>query len=272
MKSFAEMQHALEAMLSDSLLTDGIFRDSEALYDEILRMQEIPFELLADRLREAVGLNSPESLTPKRAPIYWSLMSLVGSYIRASDGDCVRASTVFLTGMIVREYVFAHPPSDLSPSAATLLEVVRDSYKKCGSITMTSGEHAAERLQIKSSPWSVILAAAVSEFGPMRRRRGDTPGTRLAAAAAAVYAVYSCLQMVDEWNDRAEDQLRGHWNLWNYEIGLQGVLLAIASATTAFDAVSALVGSTLRSVLALQLRDTLGELAKLATEVENGSG
>ena len=257
MNSFAAMQGALEAILPDELLDPRLSYSSAALYDIILRSSRLSETTIAQVQGRLIEIAVPPELSPLREPIYWTLMGLVGEYIKAAETPIIDASVAFLSGLVVREYVSVNPPRGLSPSAQFLLEAIKMAYEDCALVMQSSASNCCDKFHRKCLPWSSILSAAILEFVPIRIESNAC----LRSATSAVHSVYSCLQIADDWNDQAEDSCLAYWNLWNQESSIEAVRFSIAIVANAVQIILSLPRSSLRDVMALQLRDTIGEIA-----------
>jgi hypothetical protein len=83
------------------------------------------------------------------------------------------------------------------------------------------------------------------------------------AANRAIVLVYSCLQIIDDWHDRADDIVRGHWNMWVDEPATRTLAIVEPLTAGARAAIEELRPHLLRSSLAAQLEDTVRELAEV---------
>jgi hypothetical protein len=195
-------------------------------------------------------------------PLYRPLMSLIGRYGEASGSAITAAGVEFMTAMVVRETVWGRAPARLSPRASRLRRQIAAAYAGCAKRALVGSDGADEaalirRFQRKCEPWFVFVRRATG------RLRDAAHLGRVADGAAALHAVFSLMQVTDDWHDRPEDADRRHWNLWADEPRGRAVALTLALATDAFERIRRLDRSTLRDVMAYQLLGTIGTVAKV---------
>ena len=208
---------------------------------------------VAARLRLTSSFDR-EVYDPHRYPTYWCVPLLVGSYVGASRTAVLQDTEAFVSGCIMRHFMFAADrPFDPSADEAAF-GLIAGAYAGCR-LDPDAGSSFDARFAAKCLPWTVLLAMGTSAMLDEVADRADYD-----AALRATVLVHSCLQMIDDHNDKAEDAARSHWNMWRDEpVGVTssviGPLLRGSSAS-----VEGLRPHLLRRALDAQLRDAARDL------------
>jgi len=235
-----------------------------SLVEEFVEFAERGYSLDWSAIQAAVaarlGLRSsfdPAVYDPREHPTYWCVPALVGGYVGASE-RAVRSDTeAFVAGCVVRHCMF-----DPERPFATLdddsdLRVIADAYSACR-LAARAESSFEERFAAKCLPWKVLLAIGTRSIA---EEGGD--GADYDAAMTAIVRVYSGLQMVDDWHDRAEDAARWHWNMWVHEPVRDALAVIEPVLRGSRVAVDGLRPHLLRRALQAQVHDLAHDLGKV---------
>lgn len=197
---------------------------------------------------------------PVQCPSYWYVPLLVGNYVGASRKAVLEDTETFVTGCLIRHFMFESSCPFDSTTDVGLFRLVMDAYSGCRTDT-DRGLNLPfdERFSAKCLPWMILLVSGT------RSIFAEAGGEDYASAMKTIVLVHSCLQMIDDWHDKVEDAARSHWNMWIHEpIGknlsvieplLHGSRLGIESMRP----------HLLRRILGVQLQDTAKELRDVVT-------
>jgi hypothetical protein len=175
---------------------------------------------VARRLRLTAAFD-PALWDPLRAPTHWCVPILLGDYAGASRAAVLADVETYLTGCLVRHFCLASTiPAELSRAGETY-RLLRDAYAGCGRDSLVNAP-LEDRFAAKCRPWTVLLGLGTSAI---RAELGETEAIREGLDGTVL--VYSGLQVIDDWHDQGDDQLRDHWNLWADE-SVPQVLAAVA--------------------------------------------
>ncbi len=198
-----------------------------------------------------------EVLEPRRFPTYWCVPLLVGDYVGATRQAVVEDLERFVTGCLIRHFMFdAQRPFDVAGEDDGI-RLAASAYDGCrmdgGGGTSFDACFAA-----KCRPWTLLLTLGTWSILGEADDCSD-----YGAAMRAIVLVYSCLQIVDDWHDRADDAARGHWNMWVNESAARVLAIMEPLVSGARRSVEELRPRLLRRALVAQLEDAVRELADL---------
>lgn len=197
-------------------------------------------------------------LEPETFPGYWCLPLLLGDYIGAPGAAIEDDLEPFVSGSLIRHFFFDTPPRFEPEPSDRLLAAVAAAYRDCR--IEVAGAAFEERFSAKCRPWKALLLAGSDAI----RAQASEP-SELDQALRAIIEVFSCLQIVDDWHDRADDASRRHWNIWADEPAEAALAAIEALVPAAGRAVQTLRPHLLRRALAEQLADTVHELNDIVT-------
>jgi hypothetical protein len=234
-------------------LVDSLLDLGQRAYE--IDWQQVQAEVI-ERL-QVEGQAAAEALDPRRQPTYWCVPLLIGDYVRATPAAVRADLPPFLAGCVVRHFA-CDPNPPLSPRPdEELVELIIEAYD-ANRLAGADDSSFAARLTAKCRPWTVLLGigtqAIRAEVGPVESYRD---------ALRAIGRVYSCLQLVDDWHDRADDAGRGHWNCWTDEPLMATLAVLEPLLSGARDSVAVLRAGLLRRALAAQLQDVVDDLADI---------
>lgn len=210
-------------------------------------------EAVVGRLRPVRTL-PPDLVDPLMSPAYWCVPLLVGDYVGADTAAINRDVEQYAAGCLVRHLYFERTDWFADPENE-LATVIGAAYATAGLPAATF----ADRFSGKCRSWTTVLAHGTQETRGRGRAADVTP------AMAAIVAVFSCVQVLDDWHDRDDDATRGHWNMWHDEPPSSVLQALNLLARDASAQVNGLRPHPLRAALTAQLRDTTAELADLVT-------
>jgi hypothetical protein len=191
---------------------------------------------------------------PRRYPEYWCVPILVGNYVGASRPAVLADTEAFLGGCIMRHCMFEpRRPFDAAAGGEDFREIAA-AYDGCRLGSTAASLDA--RFVAKCLPWRVLLDIGTRSIAAEE----DSGWADYEAAMKAIVRVYSCVQAVDDWNDRDEDLARSHWNLWAHERPADAAAILGPLTRGSREGVAELRPSLLRRALEVQLEDTAVEL------------
>lgn len=196
---------------------------------------------------------------PWKFASYWCVPILVGDYVGASRDVVLNDTEVFVAGCVTRHLLFG--PDEVVEALRSLDEFrsVIDAYDSCR-LDMTTSSSFDERFSTKCLPWMLLLALGTRSVLTETEQRADYE-----SALKAIIRVYSCLQMIDDWHDKAEDVARSHWNMWVHEPTADCLAVMSPLLSGSHISVERLRPHLLRTALRVQLQDTARELKEVTT-------
>jgi hypothetical protein len=192
---------------------------------------------------------------PLQCPSYWFVPLLVGNYVGASRKAVLEDTEAFVGACIVRHFIFDNDRPFDPKCDIELFNTIINAYD--GSRISTDqgvGLPFDERFNVKCLPWVVILALGTHSIF------AEAGGEDYASAMRTIIVVHSCLQMIDDWHDKAEDIKRSHWNMWVHEPIGKNLSVIERLLCGSRISVERLRPHLLRRVLGAQLYDTANEL------------
>jgi Prenyltransferase and squalene oxidase repeat len=234
------------------------------LVDSLLNLGQRAYEIEWRQVQAEVterlqldGEAAAAALDPRRHPTYWCVPLLVGDYVGATPAAIREDLPPFLAGCVLRHFACdPHPPLSPRPDER-LVALITEAYD-ANRLGGAQDRSFAARLTAKCRPWTVLLGVGTQairdEVGPVESYDD---------ALRAIVRVYSCLQLVDDWHDRADDAARGHWNCWTDEPVTATLAVIEPLLTGARDSVAVLHAGLLRRALAAQLQDAVDDLADI---------
>jgi hypothetical protein len=196
-----------------------------------------------------------ELMDPHRYPTHWCVPLLVGDYAGADRSAILSDLTPYVAGCIIRHTLFDPEPAFGLPADDELVQLISAAYEGCRG----TGDSFDLRFTAKCQPWSVLLSLGTESI-----RAAVASAADCQAALRAIAAVFSCVQVLDDWHDRDDDLAREHWNIWTDEPVDRSVTAVRLLVDGARASVSALRPHLLRDALVTQLRDTAHELADVS--------
>ena len=208
---------------------------------------------VAERLRLTPSFDT-SLYDPARYPEYWCVPVLVGSYVGASRGAILADAEAFLGGCIMRHCMFEPDRPFDATAGGEDFGAIAAAYEGCR-LEDAAASTLDARFVAKCLPWKVLLGIGTRSIA---QEAGEQPDFE--EAMKAIVRVYSCVQVVDDWNDREEDAARAHWNVWVDEpmrdtLSILGPLMRGSQ-----ESVERLRPDLLRRALEAQLEDTALEL------------
>lgn len=203
---------------------------------------------------------------PRRYPTYWCVPLLIGSYVGASRRSVLADTESFVTGCLIRH--FFHEPDRPFGAAAERdgLRAIAEAYEASRTKNVAGLSYDA-CFAAKCLPWTVLLAIGTHSILAEVGERGE-----YADAMNATVLVHSCLQMVDDWHDLAEDLAREHWNMWAREPVTDSLAAVAPLLSGSHASVERLRPHLLRRALAAQLQDAANDLRQVANTHEHRKG
>jgi hypothetical protein len=116
-----------------------------------------------------------------------------------------------------------------------------------------------EQFHAKCLPWINILVSGT------RSIFAESRGEDYTSAIRTIIFVHSCLQMIDDWHDKAEDISRSHWNMWIHEQVSKNLSIIEPLLCGSLMSIERLRPHFLRRILDAQLQDTAKELREVVT-------
>ena len=200
---------------------------------------------------------------PLQHPTYWCLPILVGHYVGASRQAVLADTEAFVAACLMRHFAFdAASAFERSPASA-LFRIIRRAYdESLVSARDGAGTSFGDRFARKCAPWLATIA-----FGAHTIERECGHDSAYTGALQAIVQTYSCVQIIDDWNDRAEDVSRAQWNMWVNEPVAYVLPVMEPLLQAAIDGLASLKPHFLKRALAAQVADTQVEIAKLLNDL-----
>jgi hypothetical protein len=208
---------------------------------------------VAGRLRLTSSLDS-SLRDPARYPAYWCVPVLVGSYVGASRHATLIDTEAFLGGCIMRHCMFEPDRPFDAAAGGDDFRAIAGAYDGCRVGDAEASTFDA-RFAAKCIPWKVLLGIGTRSIAGEAGERPDYE-----TAMKAIVRVYSCVQVIDDWNDRDEDAARSHWNMWVDEPVRSTLSILEPLMRGSCGSVEGLRPHLLRRALGVQLEDTAVKL------------
>jgi hypothetical protein len=190
---------------------------------------------------------------PTRYPDYWCVPILVGDHVGASRRAVLVDVEAFVGGCIMRHCMFdPERPFDAAAGGEDYRQIAA-AYEGCR--LRNAAPSLEDRFVAKCRPWRLLLGVGTRSIAA---EAGDRPDYE--EAMRAIVRVFSCVQVVDDWNDRDEDVARSHWNLWVDEPVGDALSILGPLMRGSREGVEGLRPGLLRRALEVQLEDTAVEL------------
>jgi hypothetical protein len=232
-----------------------------SLVNDVLALAENGYCLDWAQIAEEVNHSVPPGIryepalfAPRTQPLAWCVPTLIGDYLGASAPAVAADTSAFLLGCVIRQHLF-HSSEPCRPSETTA-KLLMSAYEGCRRDAPVDG--FADRFAAKSRPWTVLLGLGTANL------KGDVRAADYRRVMATIVTVYSSLQIVDDWHDRAEDAGRDHWNMWVDEPRDTVLTIIEPLLTQGRTSVQQLRSHLLRRALDAQLADTAADLLTIS--------
>lgn len=199
--------------------------------------------------------------TPRQRPSYWYVPLLVGDYVGASRNTILEDTEGFVTGCVVRHYIFEWPSDGDRGCEAELFQAVCDCYSS-SRVTGDLDLPFDERFSVKCLPWIFLVTSGTQRI--FREAASDD----YAPAMRAIVLVHSCLQILDDWHDKSEDVARSHWNMWVHAPTSKCLSIIEPLWRESVTSVARLRPHLLRRILEVQMQEIGQDLRGIITSLE----